>query len=114
MNRHTQLLLLDAQGRERSNYRLSYGANWLVKDGAKVEAGQRMVEWDPYTLPIVSEVAGVVDYVDLTDGVSMREVTDEATGITPIVKSLIGKLKPKAKICAHASPCAMRQAMSSS
>ena len=82
MNRHTQLLLLDAQGRERSNYRLSYGAKLLVKDGAKVEAGQRMVEWDPYTLPIVSEVAGVVDYVDLTDGVSMREVTDDSTGIT--------------------------------
>jgi DNA-directed RNA polymerase subunit beta' len=81
MNRHTQLLLLDSQGRERSNYRLTYGAKLLVKDGETVTASQKMVEWDPYTLPIISEVSGVVDYVDLVDGVSMREVTDEATGI---------------------------------
>ena len=82
MNRHTQLLLLDSQGRERSNYRLTYGAKLLVKDGETVTASQKMVEWDPYTLPIISEVSGVVDYVDLVDGVSMREVTDEATGIS--------------------------------
>ena len=82
MNRHTQLLLLDSQGRERSNYRLTYGAKLLVKDGETVSASQKMVEWDPYTLPIISEVSGVVDYVDLVDGVSMREVTDEATGIS--------------------------------
>ncbi len=82
MNRHTQLLLLDGQGRERSNYRLTYGAKLMVKDGETVTAGQKMVEWDPYTLPIISEVSGVVDYVDLGDGVSMREVTDEATGIS--------------------------------
>ena len=82
MNRHTQLLLLDSQGRERSNYRLTYGAKLLVKDGETVSAGMKMVEWDPYTLPIISEVSGVVDYVDLVDGVSMREVTDEATGIS--------------------------------
>ncbi|MGB1036332.1 MAG: DNA-directed RNA polymerase subunit beta', partial [Candidatus Puniceispirillales bacterium] len=82
MNRHTQLLILDSQGRERSNYRLTYGAKLMVKDGETVAAGQKMVEWDPYTLPIISEVSGVVDYVDLVDGVSMREVTDEATGIS--------------------------------
>ena len=81
-NRHTELLLTDDQGRERSRYRLQYGAKIYVKDGNKVKAGQRLVEWDPYTIPIVSEVKGVVNYVDLVDGVSMREVTDEETGIT--------------------------------
>ncbi len=81
-NRHTELLLTDDQGRERSRYRLQYGAKIYVKDGDKVKAGQRLVEWDPYTIPIVSEVKGVVNYVDLVDGVSMREVTDEETGIT--------------------------------
>jgi len=81
-NRHTELLLTDDQGRERSRYRLQYGAKIYVKDGTNVKAGQRLVEWDPYTIPIVSEVKGVVNYVDLVDGVSMREVTDEETGIS--------------------------------
>ncbi|MGC6484331.1 MAG: DNA-directed RNA polymerase subunit beta' [Candidatus Puniceispirillales bacterium] len=81
-NRHTELLVTDDQGRERSRYRLQYGAKLFVKDGDKIKAGQRLVEWDPYTIPIISEVKGVVNYVDLVDGVSMREVTDEETGIT--------------------------------
>ena len=81
-NRHTELLVTDDQGRERSRYRLQYGAKLFVKDGDKVKAGDRLVEWDPYTIPIISEVKGLVNYVDLVDGVSMREVTDEETGIT--------------------------------
>ena len=81
-NRHTELLVTDDQGRERSRYRLQYGAKLFVKDGDKVKAGQNLVEWDPYTIPIISEVKGIVNYVDLVDGVSMREVTDEETGIT--------------------------------
>ena len=81
-NRHTELLVTDDQGRERSRYRLQYGSKLYVKDGAKVTAGQTLVEWDPYTIPIISEIKGVVNYVDLVDGVSMREVTDEETGIS--------------------------------
>ena len=83
-NRHTELLLLDKQGRERSRYRLQYGAKLHVKEGAKVKVGQILVDWDPYTIPIISEIKGVVHYVDLVDGVSMRDVTDEETGITNI------------------------------
>jgi DNA-directed RNA polymerase subunit beta' len=81
-NRHADLLITDDQGRERSRYRLQYGAKLYAKDGDKVTAGTRLVEWDPYTIPIVAEVAGQVNYVDLVDGVSMREVTDEETGIS--------------------------------
>ncbi|MCE2517227.1 MAG: DNA-directed RNA polymerase subunit beta' [Alphaproteobacteria bacterium] len=81
-NRYTDLLLTDDQGRERSRYRLQYGAKMYFNDGDKVTAGTRLVEWDPYTIPIIAEVKGNVNYVDLVDGVSMREVTDEETGIS--------------------------------
>ena len=82
MNRNSELILLDAQDRERSKYRLQYGARLFIKNGDKVKAGAKLAEWDPYTMPIVSEVKGVVNYIDLVDGVSMREVTDEITGIS--------------------------------
>ncbi|GHD58786.1 DNA-directed RNA polymerase subunit beta' [Thalassobaculum fulvum] len=81
MSRNTELVLADEQGRERARHRVPYGAKLLVDDGAKVEAGQRMAEWDPYTIPILTEKEGIAHYVDLVDGISMREVTDEATGI---------------------------------
>ena len=82
MNRHTELRLLDKTGRERSHYRLRHGAKLFAEDGAKVTAGDKLVEWDPYNIPIISEVAGRADYGDLIDGISMRDVTDETTGIT--------------------------------
>ena len=75
-------MITDDQGRERSRYRLQYGAKLFFADGDKVTAGTRLVEWDPYTIPVIAEVKGNVNYVDLVDGVSMREVTDEETGIS--------------------------------
>jgi DNA-directed RNA polymerase subunit beta' len=81
MARNTEVLLLDDQGRERANFRVPYGARLHVDDGTKVKKGTRLAEWDPYTLPIISEKEGIANYVDLTDGVSMREIVDEATGI---------------------------------
>jgi DNA-directed RNA polymerase subunit beta' len=58
-----------------------YGAKLHVDEGTKVTKGQRLAEWDPYTLPIITEKEGVVAYDDLVEGISMREVLDEATGI---------------------------------
>ena len=82
MGRNSELVLSDDQGRERARHRIPYGAKMLVDDGMKVEPGHRMAEWDPYTIPILTEREGIAHYVDLVDGVSMREVTDEATGIS--------------------------------
>ena len=81
MSRNTEIALLDDQGRERARHRVPYGAKLLIDDGSKIEAGQKMAEWDPYTIPILTEREGIAHFVDLVDGVSMREVTDEATGI---------------------------------
>ena len=82
MSRNTELLILDEQERERSRFRLPYGGKLLVKDGQEVAAGAILIEWDPYTMPIITEMNGVANFVDLTEGVSVREITDDATGIS--------------------------------
>jgi len=81
MGRNTELVLTDEKGRERARHRLPVGARMLVDEGTKVVRGQRLAEWDPYMRPILTEKSGFVNYRDLTEGVSMREVMDEATGI---------------------------------
>src|SRR5581483_7710564 len=76
------MLLLDDVGREKARHRVPYGARLLADDGAQVTRGDRLAEWDPYTIPIITETDGTAQYVDVIDGVSMREVVDEATGIS--------------------------------
>jgi DNA-directed RNA polymerase subunit beta' len=82
MGRNLELVLLDEAGREKARHRIPYGARLLADDGAEVKRGDRMAEWDPYTIPIITEKDGIAHYVDLIEGLSMREVVDEATGIS--------------------------------
>jgi DNA-directed RNA polymerase subunit beta' len=82
MGRNTEIVLLDEAGREKARHRVPYGARLLVDDGAEVKRGDRLVEWDPYTIPIITEKDGIAHYVDLIEGLSMRETVDEATGIS--------------------------------
>ncbi|NMM46745.1 DNA-directed RNA polymerase subunit beta' [Rhodospirillaceae bacterium KN72] len=81
MGRNSELVLLDDHGRERAKHRVPYGARLRIEDGAEVVKGQTLAEWDPYTIPIITETEGVAHYVDLVEGVSVRDVVDEATGI---------------------------------
>jgi len=81
MSRNAELAIIDDQGRERARHRVPYGAHLLTKDKAKVKRGDKLVEWDPYTLPVVSEKEGTANYVDLQEGLSLTERLDEATGI---------------------------------
>jgi DNA-directed RNA polymerase subunit beta' len=85
MGRNTEIVLLDDAGRERARHRVPYGARLLADEGAQVTRGQRLAEWDPHSMPIITEVDGVAHYVDLSMGVSMREDVDEATGISYMV-----------------------------
>ena len=82
MGRNCELALLDENGRERARHRIPYGARLLADEGATVAKGERVAEWDPYTLPIITESEGVANYVDMIEGVSYREILDEATGIS--------------------------------
>jgi DNA-directed RNA polymerase subunit beta' len=81
MARNGELVIRDAEGRERSIHRIPYGAIINAVEGATVAKGDRLAEWDPYTLPVITEKSGKVKYQDLIDGVSLREEVDEATGI---------------------------------
>jgi DNA-directed RNA polymerase subunit beta' len=82
MGRNTELVLIDAAQRERAKHRVPYGARLLVDSETEVHKGQKLAEWDPYTIPIITEKAGKAVYVDLVEGVSMREVIDDSTGIS--------------------------------
>jgi DNA-directed RNA polymerase subunit beta' len=81
MGRNCEIVLF-SEGREKARHRVPYGARLLVDDGALVNRGDRLVEWDPYTIPIITEKEGIAHYVDLIEGLSVRETVDEATGIS--------------------------------
>jgi DNA-directed RNA polymerase subunit beta' len=82
MNRNGHLVVQDAHGRDRERYALIYGARLRLREGDKVEQGQTLVEWDPYTFSILSEDAGIVKFKDITDGVTVHEEVDEVTGLS--------------------------------
>ncbi len=82
MSRNCEIVLQDDKERERARFRVPYGARLLVDDGATVTRLQKLAEWDPYTLPIITERAGSVEYLDLIDGVTLVERMDEVTGLT--------------------------------
>ena len=82
MSRNCELVLTDHKGRERARFRVPYGARLLADDGAAVTRGQKLAEWDPYTLPIITERNGQLEYLDLIEGITLVERMDEVTGLT--------------------------------
>ncbi len=87
MGRAMQIAIIDEAGQDRATHKVSYGAKVHVKDGQAVKRGAKLFEWDPYTLPIIAEKAGVARFVDLISGISVREDTDDATGMTQRIVS---------------------------
>ncbi|WP_324262225.1 DNA-directed RNA polymerase subunit beta' [Altererythrobacter sp. H2] len=79
--RNGELAVIDAEGREREMHKVPYGTVLMFADGADVKEGDRLAEWDPFSLPIITETSGVVRYQDLIDGTTMEERFDDATGI---------------------------------
>jgi DNA-directed RNA polymerase subunit beta' len=82
MNRNGILAVVDEKGREKERYQVVYGAKLRVENGAPVKANEILVEWDPYTFSILTEVSGVVHFKDLIEGVSLQEQMDEITGMS--------------------------------
>jgi DNA-directed RNA polymerase subunit beta' len=82
MSRNGSIAIFDESGREKEKYDIIYGARLKVQDGQKVEVGQKLVEWDPYSLPILTEIGGRIKFGDVTEGVTMREEVDEVTGLS--------------------------------
>ncbi|MBO6854895.1 MAG: DNA-directed RNA polymerase subunit beta' [Marivivens sp.] len=82
MGRNMVIAIMDEAGEELSHHKIGYGSKVLVKQGAKVSRGDKLFEWDPYTLPIIAEKSGKARFVDLVNGIAVREDTDDATGMT--------------------------------
>ena len=82
MSRTCELVLRDENGREKARYKLPYGARVLSDEKSKVSRGDKLAEWDPYTIPIITERSGIARYRDMVGGVSIKEIVDEATGIS--------------------------------
>ncbi|MWJ28876.1 DNA-directed RNA polymerase subunit beta' [Halomonas sediminis] len=84
VSRSSALAVADDHGREREYYKLPYGAELSAKEGDYIEAGQTVAKWDPHTHPIIAEVEGRAQYIDLDEGVTMHRTVDEMTGLSSI------------------------------
>ncbi|WP_438765980.1 DNA-directed RNA polymerase subunit beta' [Kushneria sp. TE3] len=84
VSRSSALAVADEHGREREYYKLPYGAELSIKDGALVESGQVVAKWDPHTHPIVSEVDGRIQFTDMEENVTINRSVDEMTGLSSI------------------------------
>jgi DNA-directed RNA polymerase subunit beta' len=100
MNRNGSLVIKDEKGRDRERYPIVYGARLKVKDGQKVDQGQVIVEWDPYTFSILTEELGTVKFKDIIEGLTVHEEVDEVTGLSRyiIVDSPDEKKQPTIEI----------------
>ncbi len=99
-NRNGEIAIVDDTGRERERYSIAYGAKVLVKEGKRVEAGALLAEWDPFNVPILTEVGGIVKFGDVVDGVTMTEQQDEVTGLSrrTIIDSKASDARPRISI----------------
>jgi DNA-directed RNA polymerase subunit beta' len=100
MNRNGEIAIMDESGRERRRYSVIYGAKLKVKDGQKVKEGEMLAEWDPYSIPVLTEVSGRIKFGDIIEGVTMQEQVDEFTGLSRkvIIESKDPELRPRISI----------------
>ncbi|MCX5799235.1 MAG: DNA-directed RNA polymerase subunit beta', partial [Proteobacteria bacterium] len=82
VNRNGEIAIVDEAGRERERYPIIYGAKLKESDGQFITKGQTLAEWDPYTIPILSEESGKVKFGDIIEGETMQESKDEVTGLS--------------------------------
>jgi len=100
MNRNGDIAVQDEQGRDRERNPVIYGARLRVTEGQKVVPGAMIADWDPYTIPIITEVSGVLRFGDIEEGKTMREQVDEVTSLSSkvIVTYREGDLRPRVSV----------------
>ncbi|CZF85331.1 DNA-directed RNA polymerase subunit beta' [Grimontia celer] len=84
-SRASELTIVDEFGRTKESYKLPYGCVLSKLDGDAVNAGETVANWDPHTMPIITEVEGRIEFVDMIDGVTVQRQTDELTGLSSMV-----------------------------
>ena len=85
VSRSGEVVIVDDAGRERERYKIPYGAVLNKGEGSKVEAGEEIAVWDPHTHPVVSEMAGIVQLIEVLDGVTTSSEVDDSTGLSNVV-----------------------------
>ena len=90
-SRNTELTVVDTFGRTKEHYKVPYGAILNKGDQQEVNAGETIANWDPHTMPVISEVSGFVKFVDIVDGLTVTRQTDELTGLSSIVVQDVGE-----------------------
>lgn len=85
ISRSGEIIIQDEDGRERERYKIPYGAILTVDEGEEVQAGQVVADWDPHTHPVITEVAGRVQFSDMVEGSTVERQVDEITGLTSMV-----------------------------
>src|SRR6266545_2884275 len=94
INRNGKITIMDNKGREKERYSVVYGSTIKVSDGQEVGPGQELVEWDPFTSAILTEVGGRIAFRDIVEGENLREETDRVTGLTQkIIVEAVGAEK---------------------
>jgi DNA-directed RNA polymerase subunit beta' len=99
MNRNGFIAIVDSKGREKEKYSVVYGAKLEVLNGRKVEAGQKLIEWDPYSTPIITELGGRIALGDIIEGVTVKEEVDEVTGLShKVIIEYPAQMRPRVSI----------------
>jgi DNA-directed RNA polymerase subunit beta' len=94
VNRNGKITIVDNKGREKERYSVVYGSTIKVSDGQEVVPGQELVEWDPFTSAILTEVGGKIAFRDIVEGENLREETDRVTGLAQkIIVEAVGAEK---------------------
>jgi len=94
LSRSAEIAIVDMDGRERSTHRLPYGAQLMVDDGHIVSKGDRIAQWDPAYMPVITDKKGMVRFQDLIENRTVREESDETTGLTQrVVIEDVGRSK---------------------
>ncbi len=100
LSRTGEIKIVGDDGAVKEKYPIIYGSTLTVKEGEKVVAGDKLAEWDPFTVPIIAEVPGNIRYSDLRDGQTMEERVDEITFQTQrvVTEGRTAELKPRIDI----------------
>ncbi|MCD6486287.1 MAG: DNA-directed RNA polymerase subunit beta' [Syntrophobacterales bacterium] len=100
MSRNGEIHVLDKEGRNRGKYPVPYGAHLKVVEGHDIKAGTLIAQWDPYAIPILSEIDGTIKFGDIVEGKTMQEQVDEVTGLSRrvIVEYRSADLRPRVSI----------------
>ena len=85
VSRSGELTVADSHGRERERYKVPYGASLSVSDGSEASGGDVVANWDPHTHPVITEVAGIVRFIDFIEGITVNKETDNITGLSSLV-----------------------------